>query len=259
MNQKALNKVLLKLSLSVIALTVFAYFLRLELGDIMIANASSTAVFFSTIGSMYALITAFVLVEVWGQYNALDSALASEAKVLTSLWNYTDYLNDDKVSKAMHKAIINYIDVTTGKEIQMMGQNQPIKHPSPELTDIMKVIDSIQFNDPRDASAFKSIIQSFENLSTMRMSRISQGKTRLPTLLEAFFELVSFTFLGSYMLQVYANTPLYILSTAVLAAIVIFVRHIILDLDNPFDGIWCISTETYQNARDYINASHHGK
>ena len=259
MNNLALNKFILTTFLSITAVTIVAYFLRNSLQTIITDNAVSTGWLFGTFGTIYALITAFVLVEVWGQYNALDSALGSEAKVLTSLWNYTDYLNDDKVSRAMQPALLKYIDQITTKELSQMGANQIIVHPSPELTAIMEVIDGITFDDPRDASAFKSIIQSFENLSTARMSRISQGTTRMPALLKIFFEMVTFSFLGIYLLQVYTNTPLYLVTVAVLSTVVLFVRAIILDLDNPFDGIWNISAETYQNARDYIRGTKHKK
>lgn len=252
-------KIVVRMASSLVGVIILGYIAQASFSDIFAQNSSILSVLFNTLGGMYALVTAFVLVEVWSQYNSLESALTSEAKVLTSLWNYTDYLNDKKISLSMKHALISYIDNTVKNEIPIMGNNKKLSHPSNELIAIMRVIDQIKFNDHRDASAFKSIIQSFENLSSQRMSRISQGSARMPQLLKLFFEMVSFAYLGSYLMQTYTNIYLYLISLSVVGGIVLFVRFIIYDLDNPFDGVWNISTGAYLDSKDYISNSGHAK
>lgn len=252
-------KLVISVSFRLVVALALGYCAQSYLSHLISPNASILSTLFNTLGGIYALVTAFVLVEVWSQYNNLDSALSSEAKVLTSLWNYTDYLNDKNVSKAMKTSLTSYITTVLNVEVPAMANNQTLVHPSKELTGIMQVIDQIKFNDPRDASAFKSIIQSFENLSTQRMGRISQGSTRIPITLRAFFEMVSYAFLGSFLLQSFTHQGLYLISVGSLSLIVFYVREIILDLDNPFDGLWNVSTHSYHQALDYINQSRHEK
>lgn len=259
MNRRALFQTVILIIAQIAFATILAYFIHTQFSTVINADFVSTGWLFGTFGTLYALITAFILVEVWNQYNALDSAVATEAKVLTSIWNYTDYLNDTKVSQSMYQALTSYLRTTAEKEVIAMGHNQTLAHPSPELSQILRVIDNVKFDDPRDASAFKALIQSFENLSSSRMSRISQGATRIPTLLKLFFNLVTFTFLSIYILQMFVSLPLYLLTVVIISTIVLFVRAIIFDLDNPFKGIWNLSIEPYNNALHFIDQSQHQK
>lgn len=257
MNQKALNTFILRLLASIAAATISAFVIRQTLSTTINADFVSTGWLFGTFGTIYALITAFILIEVWNQYNSLESAMSQEAKVITSIWNYTDYLNDPKISRSMRLTLMAYLNKVINTEIDSMGANKLVAHPSSELSQIMRVIDSIKFDDDRDSSAFKSLIQSFENLSGARMNRLSQGSTRIPVLLKVFFDLVSMFFLIIYSLQMFISTPLYIFTVILISTVVLFVRTIIYDLDNPFAGIWNISTDSYNNAKQFITQSSH--
>ena len=45
------------------------------------------------LGTIYTCVAAFTVVEVWSQFNGVTALIAKEAKAVTSIWNYVDYLN----------------------------------------------------------------------------------------------------------------------------------------------------------------------
>ncbi len=48
-----------------------------------------------TYGTMYALITAFILVNAWNHFNEIKSTYAAETEALMHLWNFVDFLDDE--------------------------------------------------------------------------------------------------------------------------------------------------------------------
>jgi len=259
MNKKALVKDLVKY-LGILAIILFiGYFTRSNFNEILLADEASIGWFWGVFGTLYALITAFVLVGVWEQFNGFSNEIAKEAKTITSIWNYTDYLDDTVISKKMEEALVAYLKTVSGSEAKKMARAARIVHPSKELVGIMEVIDKIKFDDPRDESAFKEIIRVYEELSTVRNERIESSVTRLPPLLKGFFVLISSVFVLGYLVHGFVNPVLYYSTLIAVSTIVFFANMIIFDMDNPVDGIWNVSFEAFKNSLSYIKSRKHTK
>lgn len=239
-----------------IALTI-AILVRLFFQNVLFPDEPVIGWFGGIVGTLYALFAAFVLVAVWNHYNSVSDSLAGEAKTLTSLWNYTDYLNDSKVSYAMQKSLRTYIKSVVTREISCLAQGSRVNLVTQELLGIKKTIDEIVFDDARDESAFKALIATYENLELKRSNRIELSLTRTPIHILWLFGLVSLIFSMSFLLHVFHSPYLYFASVTSLSLIVTFTYGIVLDLDNPFDGLWVVDFSTYDHALDYINSTDH--
>lgn len=207
--------------------------------------------------TMYSLITAFVLVNVWEKFNKLNELISREAQKLISIWNLVDYLNDSKISAKMQKAIGKYLDFVLNTELTRIAKNMPVKLATQDFINIMRVTDSIEFDDKRDASAFQKIIETYENLSTVRADRIQLGLERIPPMLQRFFRIMTGMLLGTVILHPFNNFVLYILAVFSMIFITTLIYYIITDLDNPFVGVWNIDPTPYKEAKEYINSVDH--
>ncbi len=235
-----------------------AYFARLFFNDILMKDLAGIGWLWGILGTLYALFAAFVLVAVWEHFNRLSDALSGEARMLVSIWNYADYLDDEKVSSSMKKSILRYIEAVTTREVALLSKHKHVPHPSPELIEIMETIDRVEFNGPRDESAFKALINAYDTLELKRQIRIQESVAQVPLSLKTLFILVSVFFVSSAILNGFANPVLYYISTAFISMIVFSTYTVIDDLDRPYEGLWKVSYEGFTDAKEYIEKKEHG-
>jgi len=208
-------------------------------------------------GTTYALITAFILVTVWTQFNETNQSISNENKALIALWNNTDYLEDEKVSAEMNKALLSYIDVIVTREIPQLQQHQSVIYPIPEFIAIMKVIDKVEFDDPRDPIAFEALISAYKDLSNARNNRINQILTRIPPILKIFYIFASFIFWFGYLIEGFESEILYMTVLTLVTIVTVLAYSIIFDLDKKLSGLLQVTTSSYGKSRTYIESTQH--
>lgn len=254
-----MNKSLVTKIISTIAIfLVIGIGIRSYFGiPLFISDLSGVSILVSFLGTIYTLVAAFTIVEVWGQFNTVSNLLSKEAKAITSIWNYVDYLNDAKLDKSMKIALTNYVEATIKYEHAEAAKGQRSNHPSKELLAIFHTLDQITFNDKRDATVFPLIVTAYEDLSSIRSERIDASVTRLPSMLKFFFNTLTLFLMVGVSLIGFSATFLYVLSIIAAAFVTSITYQIIFDLDNPFDGDWNISYEPFDEAKKYIEQNKH--
>lgn len=230
----------------------FGFWLRQNFNQELLADSANLGWFVGVFGTLYTLIAAFIIVQVWSQFNNMSRLLGLEAKAVCALWDFTDYLNDAPVSRKMSRALDLYLKTVVGREKEEASRGVKSVHPSKELTAILQVIDSIKFDDRRDAAIFPSLIEQYEALSSVRMERIENGVTRVPLLLKLFFMILSVGLILSFALLGFNSNWLYYFSLITITFILGFAYLMAIDLDNPFDGFWNIDYVPLENAKRYL-------
>lgn len=208
--------------------------------------------FVSLFGTLYGIMTAFVVFEVWGEYNTTTQLIDKESLGLERLFRLTLYFRDVKFTQKIKKAIEKYIEKVTGDEFPKLAQLKRSENASKSFRDISAVIRDVKFNDNHDQVVFDQVINHYGELSQLRTERINQSLTRLPGLLRAFLYVSSFLLLLVFSLMPFANLFYGIVTTGVLSFVLAMVFQLIEDLDNPFVGYWNISPEAFQRAFKHI-------
>ncbi|MHA2252706.1 MAG: bestrophin-like domain [Candidatus Kariarchaeaceae archaeon] len=211
----------------------------------------------SFLGTIYALITAFTLVNVWSHYDETKRSYAEENEALIALWVNTDYLEDPSISKQMKTALLKYLDVTINEEFPLLSKRNDVNLPSTEFINIKKVIDHIRFDDPRDPMGFEALIISFRNLTSARNQRIEFALLKVPKLLKYFYFLASLIFWVGFMIQGFDSDMLYYTVLFMGTLIVVMSYTIIFDLDTPLGGLVNLSLKKYEISRDFIEKTDH--
>lgn len=224
----------------------------------LLADINGIGWLVGVLGTIYTFVAAFTVVEVWNQFNGVATLIAKEAKAVTSIWNYVDYLNDTKVDREMNKVLITYLDRTINEKNEA-AQGVRSLHPSPELIQIFQVLDQVQFDDARDSAVFPLLVSAYEELSSVRSERIEAGTARIPTPLRLFFTVLSFTLLITFSLLGFVSNGLYLYNVALVTIIITYAHTLILDLDNPFVGIWNVNYTAFAQTKKYILGTNHIK
>jgi len=223
----------------------------IELSEI---KDSSLGGFLSTI---YALITAFILVSVWGHYNDTKQVFSQENETLISLWVNTDFLDDPVITEKMRSVLLKYIDSALNSEFPVLAQKKEIELPSPEFIEIKKVIDQVKFDDDRDAVGFEQLLIDYRELTKARNKRIEFSLIKIPSLMRNFYKLASVIFWVGFLIQGFSSEILYYLVLLMETLLVIMSYTLIFDLERPLAGLVRLPYRKYYVSRNYIESTDH--
>jgi hypothetical protein len=220
--------------------------------DTYLSDVGGIQSFLGVFGTLYGIMAAFVVFEVWGQYNKTVGLIEHEAHGLEKLFRLTLYFRDETLTKEMKKAIEKYANIIIQSKFQHLGSGQRSKESSRAFREISKVIRSIKFDDDHDQMVFSQIVPLYEDLADTRTERINQSLARLPFLLKVFVYTTSLFALLFFILMPFANMYYGFIATGFLAFIIAMVLQLIEDLDNPFVGYWNITPEPFERVLDHI-------
>jgi hypothetical protein len=195
---------------------------------------------------------AFVVFEVWSQFNKTTSLVENEAHGLEKLFRLILYFRDDNLTAQMEKAIKKYGQVIIKSQFAHLSKGTRSKESSQTFREISKIIKDIKFNDDHDQIIFQQVVNHYDNLSETRTERINQCLTRLPHLLKFFIYSASFFALFIFIIMPFNNMLYGFVATGFLAFVVAMAIQLIEDLDNPFVGFWNITPEPFERALEHI-------
>ncbi|KKS08252.1 MAG: hypothetical protein A2418_02710 [Candidatus Brennerbacteria bacterium RIFOXYC1_FULL_41_11] len=253
-----MKKLFLKFAFLELLLLTVAYSVRTYFGkEIFLADSANFGWVFGIIGTAYTLIAAFVLFGVWNQYSALSSLIARESWLLGSIWNFTDYFNDKKLTQNMKSVLLSYINQTVDKEVDLLAREQEVETYSKEYIAIGKVIDGIEFNDGRDAVIYPVMIQGYRDLLDVRQQRNEAGTTRLSFSMRILFMIFSLLLATSSLIAGFVYTIMYMFGAGFIGAVVILTYIVVADMDNPFGGLFELKPVSFFQTKKYIEGSSH--
>ncbi|PIY80626.1 MAG: hypothetical protein COY80_01955 [Candidatus Pacebacteria bacterium CG_4_10_14_0_8_um_filter_42_14] len=249
---KIIQKAVMVLGLAL----VLSYLLRVLLHDsISVDDLGKLGSVTGAVSTIYTLIIAFIIVEVWGQFNSLGASVAKEASTLVALWNFTDYLDDKKIDKKMRPALVKYIDKVLNEERTEASMCKRTKHPSDELIAILRVIDLVTVDNEKDAAVLPHLFEYFEQLSGARGGRLDASTNRLPMFLKFLFIFLSVMTGVLFFLIPFESLAVQIFASGIVSFIIYLSYTLIVDLDNPFSGSWNVDYSPLTEAREYIETS----
>ena len=225
--------------------------------EIFLADSANFGWVFGIIGTAYTLIAAFVLFGVWNQYSALSSLMARESWLLGSIWNFVDYFNDKKLTQNMKTVILSYVNKTIDDEVNQLAQEKELETYSKEYVAIGKVIDGIEFNDGRDSVIYPAMIEGYRDLLDVRQQRNEAGMTRLSLSMRILFMIFSLLLAGSSLIAGFVYTVMYFFGVGFIGAVVSLTYIVVMDMDNPFGGLFELKPTSFYQTKKYIEEAEH--
>jgi hypothetical protein len=220
--------------------------------DLYLDDVGGLSAFLSVFGTLYGILAAFVVFEVWTQFNRISELIGKEAQGLEQLYRLGLYFRDDELMARMKAAIATYANLVIEGRFQKAGMGQRNVQTGLAMRKISQVIRDIQFDDDHDSIVFDQIVEHYGNLALTRTERNNQSLTRLPTLLKTFIYSASLFALVTFIVMPFTNPYYGYLSVFVIGFLQAMIFHIIEDLDNPFVGHWNLTPEPFARALKHI-------
>jgi len=220
--------------------------------DVFIVDASGLGAFLSVFGTLYGILAAFVVFEVWNQYNHISELVDKEAQGLERLYRLTVYFRDDALLARMKSAIGEYASKVIQGKFQQLGSGHRNVETGLAIRRISEILRDIEFDDDHDSIIFDQVVKHYGELTQIRTERTNQSLARLPVLLKTFIYLASAFALITFVFMPFSSPYYAYLSVMVIAFLQAMIFHIIEDLDNPFIGHWNLTPEPFERALKHI-------
>lgn len=196
--------------------------------------------YLQTIGTIYAVLLAFVVFVVWTQANDVRRLIERQADELADVLRITGAFKESDASGVLAAAQAYAREVADNEwPLLINGQSSPKAQQMLEET--WRALTAIVPGSAREEVLFGEAVSRFSEFGDARADLLHCGRVRLPVLLWLLLLTGAAGTVGSmYMFGAEQFWPVAAM-TASLAGAVSFMLFLIRDLDNPFQGDWHVS------------------
>jgi len=206
--------------------------------------------YLQTVGGIYAVLLAFVVYVVWGQYNDARGFVAREATAIVDLHRTASGLpNTTRV--AIQDKLQAYLDAVVSEEWRAMtrGDDATIERVGAILDEVWLAIHKCRPGSATQQAVYSEVLSRFNELSDVRTSRLTASRTRIPPAMRVLLYLGALITIGSMYLLAFEQLWLHALATGMLAGAIAHVLFLIVDLDHAFGGHCHVEDAPFLRAR----------
>ncbi len=222
--------------------------------------SSSDAVgnYLQTVGGIYAVLLAFIVYVVWGQFNDARTYVDREATALVDLHRIASGL-PTSTRVEIQRELRGYVDAVLSDEWRAMAKRDEttIERIGERLEHVWVAIHSCEPCSDCQHTVYGEVLSRFNDLSDVRTSRLSSSRARIPIAMKILLYAGALIMIGSMYLMSFEKLWLHATVTAALAGAVSHILFLIQDLDDAFAGDWQVSKDAFERARaSFERASH---
>jgi hypothetical protein len=209
--------------------------------------------YLQTVGTIYAVLLAFVATSVWSQFNETRSLLDSEANEVIDLFRAADGFPGPARDK-LQAALGRYVERVLGEEWKAMANGD---HEVSEavVAELDAVWDDLHVFEPQSAcvqSLHAEALARYNDLSDARTRRLTSARLRIPLPLKILLYVGATIVIGSMYLFQVDDFMIHAIMTGAVAGAISHILYLVWDLDNPFAGSWVLSPEPFRRVQRYI-------
>ncbi|UYN89551.1 MAG: DUF4239 domain-containing protein [Anaerolineales bacterium] len=208
--------------------------------------------FLSVFGTLYGILAAFVVFEVWSQYNRISGLIGKEAQALEQLFRLSLYFRDAKLTERMKASIREYINLVVQGNFRQLAKGERNVQSGLALRKISEVIQSVEFDDEHDSIVFEQIVEHYGEVAQLRTERTNESRNRLPRFLKYFIYIASGFALITFLIMPFEMALYGLFSAFVIGFLQAMVFQLIEELDNPFKGHMQLTPAPFSIALKHI-------
>jgi uncharacterized protein DUF4239 len=214
--------------------------------------------YLQTIGGIYAVLLAFIVVIVWNQFNEARGLIEREASALVDLHRTASGLPAGTRTE-IQDGLREYVDAVLTDEWRAMhtGNEAVIEHVGHRLDAVWLAMHRCRPTDACQQTVYGEVLSHFNELADLRTSRLSAARARVPTSMRILLYTGAVLVTGSIYLVYIPELWLHALITASLAGAIAHILYLIVDLDDAFEGDSQISRAAFERARSsFVRVAH---
>ncbi|HWU86903.1 MAG TPA: DUF4239 domain-containing protein [Kofleriaceae bacterium] len=242
----------------VVAVAGLVAFRALAPFEALHASSGELGNYLQTLGGIYAVLLAFVVVVVWNQFNEARALIEREASALVDLHRTASGL-PAATRVEIQEGLRRYVDAVLHEEWRAMhrGDEAVIERVGHRLDEVWLAVHRCKPSDDCQHTVYGEVLSHFNELADLRTSRLSAARARVPTAMRILLYTGAVLVTGSIYLVYIPELWLHAAVTAALAGAIAHILYLIIDLDDAFEGDSQISKAAFERARaSFLRLTH---
>jgi protein-S-isoprenylcysteine O-methyltransferase Ste14 len=202
-------------------------------------------VMFSIVGTLYAVLLAFVVIVVWEAMGTADDRAALEAGILGDVVRDAGFFADPLRSELQNE-LREYTQAVIDEEWPAMATSESSPHVWDTLNRIFESFSHLNPATPREINIHAEMLRRLNDLSDHRRLRLLSADNKVPPLMWVVLIIGGLITLGfSYLFGVERGKS-HALMTAALAGMIGLTLYLILAMDHPFGGTIRVEPDAFR-------------
>ncbi len=210
--------------------------------------------YLQTVGTIYAVLLAFVVFVVWNQFDQARGFVEQEANELLDLCRMARGF-PQPVCSQIYAFAQDYLKVVLDAEWSAMAtDDEPGLEKGWGLMD--RISDQFHAFEPKTGmqeALCGVILARLNGLCDSRTNRLSSSRLRIPLALRILLYSGAATIIGSMYLLAFRDVIIHVITTAALAGAIAHVIFVIEDLDDCFAGDWRVPRAPFRRVEHYLS------
>lgn len=218
--------------------------------------------YLQAVGTVYAVLLAFVVYVVWGQHNDARVQVDQEANEVVDLYRTADGFPDDArqhiqaglrtyVDEVLRDEWVAMADIREGS-LRSRTSEATFERIGAHLDAIWDGLHCIQADTNGQQALHAEALSRFNELSDARTRRLTSARTHIPLGLKLLMYVGAFVLVASMYLISVESFAVHAVITAAMAGAVSHVLYVVIDLDDAFAGDWQVQPAAFHRVRRYM-------
>jgi hypothetical protein len=201
---------------------------------------------FATLGVIYAVLLAFIVVITWQDYDKAENITISEANCIAALYRDATPL-PAKFRAELKSELTGYVNAIINEEWHMMAKGQRSASAQKMQVELWKLYGGFQPKNETQKIFFTESVKKLNQAAEMRRQRIIYASTGINPLLYFLLIVGSFITIAFTMLFGTENVIPHLIMVSLLAAMIAITLFTVIALDYPFTGNISIKPDVFIN------------
>ena len=211
----------------------------------VIEDNGALEVLFAIIGAVYGIMLAFVIVDLWTNFNAARDTVSAEAAALAQVEIDTRPLSAPDRQR-IDRAMATYIDAVVHHEGEMMKTGLESKHAHNSLDRLAFALERAHPQTTVHEVWYQEAVVKLNDVATGRRQRIEAARRDVPLPFRLLIFMGSVVPIGFMTLVKLPHRQIKTLMVVVVAALVGYAIFLVVLLDYPFSGTVAVSLEPFR-------------
>jgi hypothetical protein len=230
------------------ALLAYAGLRQAGFYDFTAGEAEGLNVLIQLIGGIYAVLLAFTIFVIWGQFNDVENCVIRECNVLSDLLRFSNYLNVEAAS-TIRKAMAAYTHHVLKYEWQALGDGKRDRQAEELFNHFMNAVaQSAPENEAEQVFKIR-LLDMAHKASECREERVAKSLTRIPPTLAGLVNTIAFVLLALIFVYPFHHWVAGGVCFMVVAFVLFLANFVMTDTDNPLKGVWNVSPQPFGELR----------
>lgn len=224
--------------------------------ELLSRTNDSVGNYLQTLGTIYAVLLAFVVYAVWTQFNEARTLIEREANDVVDVFRTTQGL-PEPIRSTLRDHLDCYVHDVLKDEWPAMGRCDltALERGGKRLDAAWNELRAFEPSNDRETALFTETLGRFNQLFDVRTMRLTSACMRVPLALKLLLYTGALMVIASLYLFAVESFAIHALITVATAGAISHILYIVDDLDDAFGGEWRIPRRPFERAQALLRNS----